>query len=81
MNINVVDRAIPDIKIFEPVLSFSMCGLFFEGLRQRAFEEVADLETEFVQDSNYRSIKGVLRGLLNQLSLRTQSMPVCVVGG
>ncbi|MBQ1784385.1 MAG: dTDP-4-dehydrorhamnose 3,5-epimerase [Gammaproteobacteria bacterium] len=76
---NVVDAAIPDIKIIEPKVFGDERGFFMETWRQDWFDlNVA--ECKFVQDNHSKSRKGILRGLHYQLE-NTQGKLVRVVAG
>lgn len=59
---NVVDTAIPDVKIIEPRVFGDDRGFFMETWNSKAFAE-AGLDLAFVQDNQSRSVRGVLRGL------------------
>lgn len=59
---NIVDTAIPDLKIIEPKVFGDDRGFFLESWNKRAFAEIG-LDLEFVQDNHSRSDCGVLRGL------------------
>ena len=77
---NVVDTAIPDVKIIEPNVFGDERGFFFESFNERSFQAAAGVNTHFVQDNNSRSVKGVLRGLHYQIQ-HTQGKLVRVVAG
>ncbi|ACE84497.1 dTDP-4-dehydrorhamnose 3,5-epimerase [Cellvibrio japonicus] len=78
---NVINTAIPDVKIFEPKVFGDERGFFFESFSQRAFEEATGLKREFVQDNHSKSSKGVLRGLHYQLPPMAQGKLVRVAQG
>lgn len=80
-NMNVIDTAIPDVKIIEPRVFGDERGFFFESFNQRAFEEATGVSVNFVQDNHSRSSKGVLRGLHYQLPPKAQGKLVRVVQG
>lgn len=63
----VIDTAIPDVKIIEPKVFGDDRGFFFESFNQKRFEEAIGRQVEFVQDNHSRSAKGVLRGLHYQI--------------
>ncbi|SFN30571.1 dTDP-4-dehydrorhamnose 3,5-epimerase [Formivibrio citricus] len=63
----VIDTAIPDVKIIEPKVFGDDRGFFFESYNQQRFEEAIGRKIEFVQDNHSRSVKGVLRGLHYQI--------------
>jgi dTDP-4-dehydrorhamnose 3,5-epimerase len=60
--VNIVDTAIPDLKIIEPKVFGDDRGFFLESWNKRTFAELG-LDLEFVQDNHSRSARGVLRGL------------------
>jgi dTDP-4-dehydrorhamnose 3,5-epimerase len=60
--VNIIDTAIPDLKIIEPRVFGDDRGFFLESWNKRAFESLG-LDLDFVQDNHSRSAKGVLRGL------------------
>jgi dTDP-4-dehydrorhamnose 3,5-epimerase len=59
---NIVDTAIPDVKIFEPKVFGDERGFFVETFRQSHFDDLG-LDLQFLQDNHSSSTKGVLRGL------------------
>jgi dTDP-4-dehydrorhamnose 3,5-epimerase len=63
---NIVDTAIPDVKVFEPKVFGDERGFFVETFRQSQFEDLG-LDVQFVQDNHSSSSKGVLRGLHYQI--------------
>lgn len=63
---NIIDTAIPDVKIFEPKVFGDERGFFVETFRQSHFEDLG-LDIQFVQDNHSSSSKGVLRGLHYQI--------------
>jgi dTDP-4-dehydrorhamnose 3,5-epimerase len=78
---NVIDTAIPAVKIFEPKVFGDERGFFFESFNQKIFTEATGLECNFVQDNHSKSTKGVLRGLHYQLAPMAQGKLVRVVQG
>jgi len=72
--------AIPDVLLIEPKVFGDTRGFFFESFNQKAFNEAAGLDVNFVQDNHSRSSKGVLRGLHYQLQ-QPQGKLVRVVRG
>lgn len=64
---NVIDTAIPDVKIIEPKVFGDDRGFFFESFNHKRFEEAIGRKVEFVQDNHSRSVKNVLRGLHYQI--------------
>lgn len=76
---NIVDTAIPDVKILEPKVFGDERGFFLETFREDWFREhVADVS--FVQDNHSKSGQGILRGLHYQTQ-QTQGKLVRVVAG
>ena len=63
---NIIDTAIPDVKIFEPKVFGDERGFFVETFRQSYFDDLG-LDVQFVQDNHSSSSKGVLRGLHYQI--------------
>lgn len=77
----VIDTAIPDVKIIEPVVFGDERGFFFESFNQAKFEDTIGRKVNFVQDNHSRSVRGVLRGLHYQLPPHAQGKLVrCVLG-
>lgn len=77
---NVIQTAIPDVRIIEPKVFGDERGFFFESFNARRFADLTGVETEFVQDNHSRSVKGVLRGLHYQIQ-QPQGKLVRVVSG
>ncbi|MEJ2911419.1 dTDP-4-dehydrorhamnose 3,5-epimerase [Pseudoalteromonas sp. C12FD-1] len=76
---NIIDTAIPDVKILEPKVFGDERGFFLETFREDWFREhVADVT--FVQDNHSKSGQGILRGLHYQTQ-QTQGKLVRVVAG
>lgn len=76
---NIIDTAIPDVKILEPKVFGDERGFFLETFREDWFREhVADVS--FVQDNHSKSGQGILRGLHYQTQ-QTQGKLVRVVAG
>jgi dTDP-4-dehydrorhamnose 3,5-epimerase len=63
---NVVDTALPGVKLIEPKVFGDDRGFFMETWNARVFAE-AGLDMAFVQDNHSRSARGVLRGLHFQI--------------
>jgi dTDP-4-dehydrorhamnose 3,5-epimerase len=76
----VTPTAIPEVLLIEPRVFGDARGFFFESFNQRAFQEAAGLNLEFVQDNHSRSSQGVLRGLHYQIQ-QPQGKLVRVVRG
>jgi dTDP-4-dehydrorhamnose 3,5-epimerase len=77
---NVIDTAIPDVKIIEPKVFGDTRGFFYESFNSKRFCEATGLELEFVQDNHSKSGVGVLRGLHYQIE-QPQGKLVRVVSG
>jgi dTDP-4-dehydrorhamnose 3,5-epimerase len=76
---NIIDTAIPDVKILEPKVFGDERGFFLETFREDWFREhVADVT--FVQDNHSKSGQGILRGLHYQTQ-QTQGKLVRVIAG
>ena len=77
---NVIDTAIPDVKIIEPKVFGDERGFFYESFNARAFREGAGIVQDFVQDNHSKSVKGVLRGLHYQIEQAQGKLVRTVVG-
>ncbi len=78
---NIINTAIPDVKIIEPTVFGDERGFFYESFSQRLFDEAVGYHVAFVQDNHSRSVRGVLRGLHYQLPPFAQGKLVrCTVG-
>ena len=75
----VIDTAIPDVKIIEPKVFGDERGFFMETFRTTFFNEQC-AQREFVQENHSSSRKGILRGLHYQMQ-QTQGKLVRVVRG
>jgi dTDP-4-dehydrorhamnose 3,5-epimerase len=76
---NIIDTAIPDVKILESKVFGDERGFFMETFREEWFKEyVADVT--FVQDNHSKSAQGILRGLHYQTE-QTQGKLVRVTQG
>ncbi|POR55921.1 dTDP-4-dehydrorhamnose 3,5-epimerase [Paraburkholderia eburnea] len=67
MPIKVIPTALPDVKIIEPKVFEDARGYFFESFNARDFAAQTGVCSEFVQDNQSRSAKGVVRGLHYQI--------------
>ncbi len=76
---NVIETAIPEVKLIEPKVFGDDRGFFLETWNKAVYAEHG-LPTEFVQDNHSRSARGVLRGLHYQLN-QPQGKLVRVVNG
>ncbi|MDX1433978.1 MAG: dTDP-4-dehydrorhamnose 3,5-epimerase [Gammaproteobacteria bacterium] len=77
---NVIETAIRDVKIVEPVVYRDARGFFLESYNERRFREAIGREVHFVQDNHSRSQRHVLRGLHYQIE-QVQAKLVRVVCG
>ncbi len=77
----LVDTAIAEVKIVEPVVVGDERGFFFESFNQDRFDAALGHPVRFVQDNHARSVRGVLRGLHYQLPPHPQGKLVRVVAG
>ena len=76
---NIIDTAIPDVKLLEPQLFGDSRGFFMETFRDEWFKtQICD--RTFVQENHSKSSEGVLRGLHYQTE-NTQGKLVRVVVG
>ena len=77
---NVIDTAIPDVKIIEPKVFGDARGFFYESFNDKRFRDATGHDIEFVQDNHSKSGLGVLRGLHYQIE-QPQGKLVRVVSG
>lgn len=59
---NLIETAIPDLRIIEPKVYGDDRGFFMESWNRKAFADLG-LDLDFTQDNHSRSAAGVLRGL------------------
>ena len=59
----VIQTEIPDVKIIQPKVYEDDRGFFLETFEQKRYQEMLDIDFNFVQDNHSRSQKNVLRGL------------------
>ncbi|MBN3168617.1 dTDP-4-dehydrorhamnose 3,5-epimerase [Pectobacterium brasiliense] len=76
----VIDTAIYGAKIIQPKVFGDARGFFLETFEKRRYQEMLDIDVDFVQDNHSRSSKGVLRGLHFQKT-KPQGKLVRVVRG
>jgi dTDP-4-dehydrorhamnose 3,5-epimerase len=74
------ETSIPGLLIFEPKILQDERGYFFESYNQRTWQE-AGITTQFIQDNQARSTRGVLRGLHYQTGDQAQAKLVRVMEG
>jgi dTDP-4-dehydrorhamnose 3,5-epimerase len=77
--LNIVDTALPDVKILEPKVFGDERGFFLESWNAVTLARLG-LDAHFVQDNHSRSVRGTLRGLHYQLK-QTQGKLVRVAHG
>lgn len=76
----VLDTKIADVKIIQPKIFGDARGFFLETFEKKRYQEMLDIDFDFVQDNHSRSSKGVLRGLHFQIQ-NPQGKLVRVVRG
>jgi dTDP-4-dehydrorhamnose 3,5-epimerase len=76
---NVVETAIPEVKILEPRVLRDTRGFFLESWNAKSFARIG-LDVSFVQDNHSGSAKGVLRGLHFQ-TRKPQGKLIRVIAG
>ncbi|RMB57624.1 dTDP-4-dehydrorhamnose 3,5-epimerase [Dokdonia sinensis] len=76
----IIQTAIPDVKIIAPRVFKDERGYFFESFNKRRFTELVG-NYNFVQDNQSQSTRGVLRGLHYQIGERAQAKLVQVLQG
>lgn len=59
----VIDTKIADVKIIQPKVFGDERGFFLETFEKRRYQEMLNIDYDFVQDNHSRSTYGVLRGL------------------
>lgn len=74
------DNIIPDVKIIEPDIHKDARGYFVETYNANRYKE-AGIKSDFVQDNESCSSKGVVRGLHWQAAPYTQAKLVRVIRG
>jgi dTDP-4-dehydrorhamnose 3,5-epimerase len=76
---NIETTPIKDLYVFSPTVYEDNRGYFFESYNQRFFREQG-IYTNFVQDNQSISVKGVLRGLHFQKIAPQAKLVRCIVG-
>ncbi|CAI1953942.1 dTDP-4-dehydrorhamnose 3,5-epimerase [Serratia fonticola] len=76
----VTDTKIRGVKIIQPKVFGDARGFFLETFEKKRYQELLDIELDFVQDNHSRSSRGVLRGLHFQ-KMNPQGKLVRVVRG
>lgn len=59
----VIETKITDVKIIQPKIFGDTRGFFLETFEKKRYQEMLNINFDFVQDNHSRSTKGVLRGL------------------
>lgn len=80
MSPQVTPAALPDVKRVEPRVFGDARGYFLESFNARALAAQVEPHAIFVPDNHSRSVKGVLRGLHDQVG-QAQGKLVRVVEG
>ncbi|NEY30343.1 dTDP-4-dehydrorhamnose 3,5-epimerase [Hafnia alvei] len=60
---NVISTKILDVKIVVPKVFGDSRGFFLETFEKKRYQEMLEIDLDFVQDNHSRSSKNVLRGL------------------
>lgn len=76
----LIETPIPDLFIVEPKVFEDSRGYFLESYSKKVFTEKG-IDTNFMQDNESKSTKGVLRGLHYQLAPYAQSKLIRVIAG
>ena len=76
----IIETAIPEVKIIVPELFGDERGYFFESWNQEKFR-ACGIDCNWVQDNESFSQRGVVRGLHYQLAPYTQAKLVRVIEG
>lgn len=76
----VTDTKIDGVKIIQPKIFGDARGFFLETFEKKRYQEMLNIELDFVQDNHSRSSHGVLRGLHFQ-KVNPQGKLVRVVRG
>ncbi|UUE11196.1 dTDP-4-dehydrorhamnose 3,5-epimerase [Dickeya zeae] len=76
----VRDTAIQGVKVIEPKVFGDARGFFLETFEKKRYQEMLNIDLDFVQDNHSRSARGVLRGLHFQ-TVNPQGKLVRVVRG
>ncbi|WP_411705568.1 dTDP-4-dehydrorhamnose 3,5-epimerase [Edaphovirga cremea] len=76
----ITDTKIEGAKIIQPKVFGDARGFFLETFEKKRYQEMLDIDLDFVQDNHSRSSRGVLRGLHFQ-KINPQGKLVRVVRG
>jgi dTDP-4-dehydrorhamnose 3,5-epimerase len=77
--VNVVQTALPDVLLIEPVVHRDDRGFFLETWHEARYRDLG-IPQPFVQDNQSRSVRGTLRGLHYQIE-QAQGKLVQVITG
>lgn len=59
----IIDTPLEGVKIIQPKIFGDSRGFFLETFEKKRYQEMLNIDLDFVQDNHSRSSKGVLRGL------------------
>ncbi|CAM3456495.1 dTDP-4-dehydrorhamnose 3,5-epimerase [Rouxiella silvae] len=59
----IIDTPLVGVKIIQPKIFGDSRGFFLETFEKKRYQEMLNIDLEFVQDNHSRSSKGVLRGM------------------
>lgn len=76
----IIETPFPGLVIIEPTVFADQRGYFLESYNQQKLNE-AGISTNFVQDNESKSTRGVIRGLHYQLNPYAQAKLVRVIQG
>uniref|UniRef100_UPI0039A67AA5 dTDP-4-dehydrorhamnose 3,5-epimerase n=1 Tax=Ornithobacterium rhinotracheale TaxID=28251 RepID=UPI0039A67AA5 len=75
------ETIIKDCFLINPIVYHDSRGYFFESFSQKIFYKNTGIKTNFIQDNQSLSQKGVIRGLHTQLDNFAQSKLIRVLSG
>ncbi len=76
----ITETPLPGLLIIEPDVFIDPRGYFFESYQYRKYLD-AGIDSQFIQDNESKSVRGVVRGLHYQLNPVAQAKLVRVVQG
>jgi dTDP-4-dehydrorhamnose 3,5-epimerase len=76
----IIETSLPGLLVIEPRVFEDARGYFFETYQTERYKE-AGINTNFIQDNESKSLRGVVRGLHYQLAPWSQAKLVRVVQG
>lgn len=77
---NIIKTPLPGLVIIEPRVFEDKRGYFFESYQEKRYLD-SGINSQFIQDNESKSVRGVVRGLHYQLSPRSQAKLVRVIQG